>query len=133
MKRMLVTLEVSQCEMSSSKSVAAKNSSDMSVMRLVFHVEMFPYVVTAALLSSCQSYTAICSSSLLLGVKDALPPFATVARMRITMSALEEVRLRADVHLAPYVPDLAQEHASAWCVFERSRPKASHAPAVDCS
>ena len=61
---MLVTAPVLHPEISASKDVAPENKNDMSVTRLVSHVEILPYVAMAALGSLRYDATAIRSCSL---------------------------------------------------------------------
>ena len=55
----VVTPEVSHAPMSSLKDDASLNNSDMSVTPDVSHVEMWPYVVSAALASASHAATAV--------------------------------------------------------------------------
>ena len=48
--------------------VAAQNRKDMSVIRLVSQLEMWPYVAVAALASLHHAFTAMMSSFLLVKV-----------------------------------------------------------------
>ena len=59
MEDIVVTPEVSHAPMSSLKDVFLLNNDDMSVTRDVSHLEIWPYVASAAVASASHSATAV--------------------------------------------------------------------------